>query len=1020
MKTLSAAMAGKLANTHGNESICIIEVQWAIDGQWHKYADKEIPEHNIKGIILSIGNMESVIKMDSQGQSQSIRMEVSDSDGTLKELINYNDPHGRPCRVYQWFSGIPISERFMLFEGEITSPVKWNEGSRSLGFEIVTKLADHEIGFSPEEGDFAYIPENLCGKAWPLAFGMVQNVPCTALQEVPVATTAESVNAADPSINDRLEQLTSAASSNYDSGASAFAAYAAALESLAEATGQRSVALYAANEQVHEVEEALEAVQEQRDVITNTKKWIIQAAGDEGAVATAQMRLLDEENTLKDLIDWYNIVNEEWDRRLQEYVYWDHLVDSRREAKVAAEYANTNSGSNMGRISNERGELLDLQADQVAAEVSTFKVIDGEFFPQDTRIELMIGAITFTGEFHGATFHIEQRTIPEFNSGMQEYFGFVYEQAGSHIRIKTQKTATFIANILPSEIFFIKAWKNVDGLFTLTTVPPDYYEVKEVDLVGYQVMAILLTQPLSFFDETWEDDIFATMESTEGPNTVDIMIWMIEKYTDLSYDETTFAYVRAMIDNYPSHFALLERKNIMQALEEMAFQARCAIWISGGTFYIKYLAEELTPDITVTEADIDVGSLVLKSTSAEELVTKFVARWTDDYAHEDKHTLVLRHNVKKFGTLERKFDFYIYNMAELVMKSATFWLIRKANIWKEVEFKTYPHLLALESFDTIEFSLGQNFIADSDVPALISDITYDSKSLELDVRVWVPVRFGEMEPYIFAWPSQIDPLNYFPTKAEVALGYAGGNGPGVRVQGGSTIVDETLLDWQTEQRATSSFGGGGGSGGGGGGGTSGGSSDSGRNPVGDDDHEAFSDTGRRFQDRGDTNPSDVDDVKPTPKYQAPEPFDDSEVDYNVYPQRGSYEPTPEEDYEPAEEEDIEYDDYEKMPYDPETTPESGAGSSTYPGTIVSGSGNEYVVNIHKKGLANETEEIIAKCVSIAENETIPPGTGVMVSRATWSEGATEGTAPTEENPEGTPGSPGGTMEEFTFQVAVWL
>jgi len=984
-------MAAKLATTHGNESICIVEVQWAIDGQWHQYADKEIPEHNIKGIILAIGSMESVLKMDSEGTSQGIRLEVSDSDGALKDLINYNDPHGRPCRVYQWFSGIPLNERFMLFEGEITSPVIWNEGSRSLGFEVITKLADHEIGFSPEEGDFAYIPEHLCGKAWPLAFGMVQNVPCTALQEVPVATTAEGVNAKDPSIQDRLEELTGAASRNYSSGLSAWAAYAAAMASHEEALQERSIALESVNELISDVVTALEAVQEQRDLITDKEQWIIQCADDSAAVAVAQQDLLDLQNTLKDLIDYYNLIGEEHDRALQEYTYWDHLVDSRREAVTRAAYAMQVAGSNTHGINQERSDLLDLQADQEAKEKSTFKVIDGEFFPQDTRIELMIGRITFTGKFNGDTFIVEQRDIPEFNSGMQEYFGFVYEQAGSHIRIKTQKSATYIANLLPSDIFFIKAWKNVDGLFTLTTVPPDYYTVQTVDLVGYVVTAITLTQPLSFYDEAWEDDIFATLESPIGPNTVDIMIWMIEKYTELSYDETSFTYVKAMIDNYPSHFALMERKNIMQALEEIAFQARCSIWISSGVFYIKYLAEELTPDLTVTESDIDVGSLVLRSTPAEELVTKLVAEWTDDYAHEDPHTLVLRHNVKKFGMLERTFQFYIYNMPELVMKSATFWLIRKANIWKEVSFKTYPHLLALESFDTIEFDLAQNFIADSDVPALVADVTYDSKTLELDVKAWVPVRFGEMEPYTFAWPSQIDPLNYFPTAEEIAAGYAGGGGPGVRVQGGSTIVDETLVDWADDQRSTTSYGGGGGSGGGGGG--SGQTRD--RNPVGLRDWKD-----ERHQDRGDTHPSDLDDVKPEPRFKSQTPDSDEDVDYNEYPTRGAY-VAPETEA-PGAETQIEYDAFNKMPYDDSSATRTGVSSTTYPGFVTSKSGEGlWNCSIYKEGLDGEPTDVTARQLQIAPDAVIPAKTAVMVTIVTW-------------------GVNDSTFERAYMQVPVWI
>jgi hypothetical protein len=109
--------------------------------------------------------------------------------------------------VYQWFEGIALEDRFMLYEGEIASPITWDEGDRTLFFEVITKLADQEVGFSLEEGNFPHAPDDLIGKPWPLCFGHVQNVPALRLVDVPTGQTLTDTGVVDRSILDQLFEL---------------------------------------------------------------------------------------------------------------------------------------------------------------------------------------------------------------------------------------------------------------------------------------------------------------------------------------------------------------------------------------------------------------------------------------------------------------------------------------------------------------------------------------------------------------------------------------------------------------------------------------------------------------------------------------------------------------------------------------------------------------------------------------------------------------------------------------------
>ncbi len=67
------------------------------------------------------------------------------------------------------------------------------------------------------------------------------------------------------------------------------------------------------------------------------------------------------------------------------------------------------------------------------------------------------------------------------------------------------------------------------------------------------------------------------------------------------------------------------------------------------------------------DEDIEVNTLEIMGTPTEDLVTKFVAQWQPDLSKQP-NKIILRHNIKKFGTIEREFDFYFYNTFDQVLK----------------------------------------------------------------------------------------------------------------------------------------------------------------------------------------------------------------------------------------------------------------------------------------------------------------------------------------------------------------
>lgn len=766
MRNISAGSLAKLAENFATEPVNIIEIQWQVDGNYIAYADDTDLSLQLNTGIMELGDLDAVLQLEG-GTVQEISVSLDDTDGTLKEIINNNDIHKRPVRVYQWFKGLPLSDKFLLFHGQINSPIVWKEADRTLSFSVVSKLEDKEIGFSPEEGQFDNLPWHLIGKPWPMCFGTVLDVPAVQVTEEPNGQLMEGLGFHDFTIQPQI---------------TAIRQVAASLDGLALYYGLAAgVAAFNGDE---ELEQQLEA---------QAAQFAVQA------VQTA----------------------------------------------------------------SQVPPLLETYFEQVATEKDSIRILNGNKFPQGTTLTLAFEATRsgnpnavakITGSFSGDIFTISKRIHPERANFPPKVWpaalflswdgpvtgasgsiatgeiigdsaGFFWADAGSRVYIDGHRPVEFVASIVPGTVLKVSAKRAVEGAEELFTVPESYYTVFTRNYGTIDAVIISLNRPLtSYFGEGWADEIYFSFVSDIGPNTVDILEYLIDLYTEYPVNTDSFNYVRDKVENYPSNFALLTRKNLIDTLQEISMRARCALWLTD-EFNIRYLPEEPDTVGTITESDIvPAQSLELHHTPTEDLVTKLTALWRESYAAEEPNKIILRHNVKKYGIQEREIDWYIYNNQELVLKSATFWLIRWANTWKRLKFSTPIKHLALETLDGVTLDFTQNYIANGPILGQIEEAKYNSADRAIDFSVWTPVKAGTMVAYDFAFPAAVDPEFQFPTVPEVIAGNAGGDGIGAGARG------------QSSQGA-------------------GGVGDLGQ------DNDLFD---RGYSDKGDKFPSDVNDVAPAP------------------------------------------------------------------------------------------------------------------------------------------------------------
>jgi hypothetical protein len=776
VRSISAEGLAALAKRYGNEPINIVEVEW-VPGQPILYADNDV--EGIPGKIIEIGQIDDTINVSSNSSSQSLDVTLDDTDGSIKAIFDQHDIHKRTVRVWQYFRGLALGDKFLLFAGKISTPVVWSERDRTVKFTIISQLEDREVGFSAEEGQFPFLPADMVGKPWPMIFGTVLDSPALQVNQAVQGTTLTGFGILSGLYEHGMYPL-------FDTGGDFDAGLGV---SLAQISAQI------------------------------TTLWC----------ARACWHLVDEDRA-DECLEQINKLSEQAGKAVAQAMSQKMCAEWQRQRQIEE--------------ANEKG-----------LGHNPIRILGGEDFPQDNPLVLECNGGLLWGHFHGQDFYVSRRQHPddekkveqdmedrqdscpyEITGGVTDYdfridvpcgclfadmwstcecrtHGFIistgqksgnrrpddaiiqqfWAEPGATVRIYSAEPITYIVSIIPGTVLAVKAYKQFTGERRLVDVPNNLYRVETRNYGTVTAVQLVFNRPLSSIqDQGWSDDVYVTFQSSVGPNIVDILKYLIENYTDLTWDDASFNYVRTKLVPFPANFPILDRKNTLDVLQEIAFQARCALWINNGVFHIKYLPEEPAEADTITVSDIDAESGIdVELTPTEDLVTKMRIKWrlswapgqTDRDRDQGQKWMILRHNVTKYGTQEEEHDFYIYNQPDTILKCATFWLIRKSNTWKRAKFKTFLNKLNLETFDGVNLNFTGRYVASGSVKAVIEKATYNSADNLIEFECLVPVRAGEMVKSPYYWPSTLAVDTTWPPKVDIDSNNAGGGGIGMGAAG---------------------------------------------------------------------------------------------------------------------------------------------------------------------------------------------------------------------------------------------
>lgn len=219
MRSVSGAPLAYINARFASEPVLEVELYWD-DGTFSLFSDKKIG--SVGGCLLEVSPIKSVLRAEN-AQAQQVEITIDDSDLSLKTKLDANNVHKRKCVIKQTFdTGGAKTGSFVLFEGVISTPFTWNEMERSITLSATSQIESFEVGFSPEEGQLAFVADEAVGHPWPLAFGHVVHVPATKVTGEKEVRLLERVCLPDFLLYVKLENL----SLQYQQAAFLFAFYA--------------------------------------------------------------------------------------------------------------------------------------------------------------------------------------------------------------------------------------------------------------------------------------------------------------------------------------------------------------------------------------------------------------------------------------------------------------------------------------------------------------------------------------------------------------------------------------------------------------------------------------------------------------------------------------------------------------------------------------------------------------------------------------------------------------------------
>ena len=690
------------------------------------------PIYTSHALLKSISPISEHLDARGRGSLIDVHLTIEDPDETFKGYISSYGLEGRAVTVGFYLDG--ESDGFDIFVGYARGPITYNEGERTIEFDVIQDINDIEVGFAPTEANLSAIgitniDLETQGKPWPFCFGAPLLVPA-----VHITKTLEGVTASDVTIeaDDGAACSTFVRVAYLENGDSPFGEVTVSGINFLELDGRVIQVTYNAGSSTNSYMHF--DIGASFDTGINTGKY--------GTVVT--LAVLDRVEGDPDV-----------DNPKVLWLANDGYRLENQTVTIGGSYQMCNFCE---KQEGRKCYFSDPWFYHVSGETYTpdsgDTIIDVRTFPMDTNFS------TYTRVMHNIKVELPTGTRVRYwysVAGVVAGYGLPGE--------------TFIVNryhtigAVNTSVRSVKAWRvdPVTKIRQLKEVPyqavgTTYYTIGTVTCASVASTAIGLTLPLSEYNEGWEDEIFVTVQSAlqggiiSDPtgawgNVAYILEWLIATWAGYTADSTTFtaAKAHAGITDYPASFALLDKRNLVDLIYDIAWQARCHLHFDGVNFYLIYLADtpSAVADVSVSTASWIARSFQETQPTVLDFITATNAQWRPTMADEAIQSKIWANApVASYGWKEEDWDFYIYNQFPQVAASAAFWLWRYGNPWRRFKVNGTLPLIKYSVMDACTVVPG-SYLPAAATKGVVLETSWDVENSSVELLVELPIKAHE-------------------------------------------------------------------------------------------------------------------------------------------------------------------------------------------------------------------------------------------------------------------------------------
>lgn len=772
----------------GNRPYIIVGINWG-GGVIH-YSTRTLTVGSITadGKILSMSAVSQTSKSQNSGSSSTVTLTLDDGNNDLRSKIDITRLEKREAIIYQGIEGLSSKDLAVLLYGQVTGPISWDEGNRTLTFSITSDIETKDVGFSPTPNDFPDLATDAYNVPWPMVFGTVKNVPAVRIRKPVRAVLASGISFINDVARINTIQVSYKEKGKIISGT--MDELTSGVECMIRDTNTGEDNTIHLEEQQdgdlstmpvgEDVMLDVDGVRFKGRYDNNTKTFKVSQAN---VPLYSNLKVGDRD--IDDPAEKQAIKDKE--RATQGIYFW--LPESADYVDITGCYIYFKSPFNWQarcyRIVSQVGRKCQLDryyetaqgVEKLLTSTDTIEAVYPIARSGHTSYELERrfndGAFEWTPKHTDAKAALRER---------QKNVPYWSRPSGTEVKRGETDPEIYIVSCVPLEEIYsvsgikkesLEVGKDLEIYRQLTS--PNYTVQLESNFQvnGDFASAILLKTPLKDLDEgKWSDRLFVSCKSTIGPNVSSIITYILERFTDYRIDSTSFANVQAQINSYPAHFAYTDRENALRVCEEIAWQARCALILDNQTAYLRYLGAQGDSSMTLDTSNIKLKSVAFSYSDTTEIITRLLGSWTPDYRDAPKANKynaartrrtreiiraltddsrvtenqtkleIYENNIDVYGLKSQEAKFFIYNNQASVIKGLNFWGPRFSNSWKTLKLTTFLPALHLQVFDTVYINLPEFF--NFGIYGVVLATTYNPQTFEIELEIWLPIKAGDL------------------------------------------------------------------------------------------------------------------------------------------------------------------------------------------------------------------------------------------------------------------------------------